>query len=254
MSPDAYQRQPTPYAAAAAEAMSAADAASGLQTHHPVVSPEAKTLCAGQLLYEAGRFTADVWRIEGGALRLDLVGDGHVSFVQLAVQGDHLGLESHCGLPTMFRATAVTRCLLRRLAADGERAQRALISGALVQQWCRAADQIAFRSGSAAERVRQLLLLLAGGAAASADGFTPIELPRLSDIAAIVDSAPETVSRILSHWRHQGVLLGAGASPGRLDCRRLAACEISKGITSSVARGDAGRLRGTPSGGGGHAR
>jgi CRP-like cAMP-binding protein len=247
MSPDAHQRQPTLFVAAA-------DVASGLLAHRPVACPEAKTLCAGQVLYDAGRFTADVWQVESGALRLDLVGDGHVSFVQLAVQGDHLGLESHCGLPTMFRATAVTQCLLRRLAADGERAERALICGALVQQWCRTADQIVLRSGPAAERARQLLLLLAGGAATSADGFAAIELPHLCDIAAIVDAAPENVSRILSHWRDQGVLLGGEASPGRVNCRRLAACEIQKGTTGSADRSDAERLRGTPSGGGGHAR
>ncbi|MFO1270151.1 MAG: helix-turn-helix domain-containing protein [Rubrivivax sp.] len=40
-------------------------------------------------------------------------------------------------------------------------------------------------------------------------------MPRLTDIAAIVDTAPETVSRILSHWRRQPLLQGAGATTAR---------------------------------------
>lgn len=250
MTPDAIHRQPTIIFDATAMATSPTDVASGLLTHHSVVASQTVTLRAGQVLHEAGAFTEDVWLVDSGALRLDLVGEGSERFVQLAVQGDHLGVESHCGLPTLYRATAVTRCVLRRLNVDGEHAQRAVISGTLVQQWCRAADQIAFRSGSAGERVRQLLLLLAGSVAVAADGWTAIELPRLADIAAIVDTAPETVSRILSHWRRHEVLQGGGVATARLDCRRLAACEISKGLTRSAVRDDVASRRGASLAGG----
>ncbi len=192
------------------------------------------------MLHEAGAFTEDVWHVDSGALRLDLVGEGSEHFVMLALKGDHLGVEAHCGLPTLYRATAVTACVLRRLGADSEPAQREVISGALIQQWCRAADQMALRTGSAGERVRRLLLLLTGGGHLSSDGWTAIELPCLTDIAAIVDIAPETGSRILSHWRRQGLLQGQGASAARLDGRHLASSAISTGITrSKVLQGGA---------------
>lgn len=247
MTPHAIQRRPANAVDAPAKVASHTVAAASLQTNPPQAAAPAMTLGAGQVLHEAGAFTEDVWLVDSGALRLDLVGEGSERFVLLALQGDCLGVEAHCGLPTLYRATAVTRCVLRRLSVDWEHAQPAVISRALVRQWCRAADLIALRTGSAGERVRQLLLLLAGSVAASDDGWTTIELPRLADIAAIVDVAPETVSRILSHWRRQGLLHGEGATAARLDGRRLAATEILKGITRSAVRDDSSVRRGAPS-------
>lgn len=249
MTPHAMQRRlanavDTP--AKAAIRTDAAHAKPGLPQHEAEAAPLTLALRAGQVLHEAGAFTDDVWRVDSGALRLDLVGEGSEHFVMLALQGDHLGVEAHCGLPTLYRATAVTACVLRRLGAYSEPAQREVISGALVQQWCRAADQMALRTGSAGERVRRLLLLLAGGGRLSNDGWTAIELPCLADIAAIVDIAPETGSRILSHWRRQGLLQSDGAGAARLHGRRLAASAISTGIMGSKVREDAAPGRSAP--------
>lgn len=232
--------------ARAASGTDAADATAGLQPLRAQAVPAALTLRAGQVLHEAGAFTEDVWRVESGALRRDLVGEGRNHFVQLALQGDHLGVEALCGLPMLYRTTAVTGCVLRRLNADSEPAQREVISGALVQQWCRAADQVALRTGSAGERVRRLLLLLAGGSRVSGDGWTAIELPCLADIAAIADIAPATGSRILSHWRRHGMLQGEVSGAGRLDSRRLAATAISTGLTGSKVRDDAATCSSAP--------
>ena len=56
--------------------------------------------------------------------------------------------------------------------------------------------------------MRHLLLLLGMRSGVDADGLTRVELPRLKDISAIVDTAPETASRIISAWRRQDVLRG----------------------------------------------
>lgn len=72
----------------------------------------------------------------------------------------------------------------------------------------RTAEHGRLRFGSAPDRVRALLLMLAAADAAPAwvdDAYQsppaqPIrcELPRLSDIAALTGTAPETVSRVIS--------------------------------------------------------
>ena len=179
----------------------------------PAIRRQKLALTVGQVVHRAGVFAEQVWVVEEGALRLDLPGDGTERFVQLALRGDHLGVESLCGLPTMYRVIAITHCVLQPQSVGCEHERRAVSAAALVQLWCRAADQIALRTGTAGDRLRQLLLMLAAGSCVAADGSTPVALPRLTDIAAIVDTAPETVSRILSAWRRQDLLHGAGASP-----------------------------------------
>jgi CRP-like cAMP-binding protein len=187
-------------------------------------------------MHAPGVFDHGVWQVAHGALRLDLVGAGVERFIQIVLAGDHLGVESLCGLPTIYRATAITRCVLQRQTVVHEAGQQALISAALARQWCRAADMVALRSGSAGERVRQLLLMLSAGGAETDDGYAPMELPRLKDLAAIVDVAPETVSRVISTWRQQAMLLGSGSGSSRVDRRRLTQVDIPPGITRSSRR------------------
>jgi hypothetical protein len=208
-------------------------------TRGSTAGAESITLKTGQVMHDAGVFDQGIWRVAHGALRFDLVGAGVERFIQLVLAGDHLGVESLCGLPTLYRATAVTRCVLLRQAVVHETEQQALISTALTRQWCRAADTVALRSGSAGERVRQLLLLLSAGGSEADEGYTPMDLPRLTDLAAIVDVAPETVSRVISTWRQQAVLLGTGAGSTRVDCHRLARIHIPPGITRSSRRDEA---------------
>lgn len=198
--------------------------------------PVLLALHAGDVLHEAGSFSPDIWTVVEGALRQDLVEHGSQRFVQLALAGDHLSTELLCGLPTLYRTSAVTRCTLQRLPIEGDAGRCAAISAALTQACCRAADLIALRTGPATERVRQLLLLLSCKGRAGADGPAHIELPRLRNIAAIVDAAPETVSRILSTWRRDSMLRDTDASTVQFDRARLASCEILEGTTRSSHR------------------
>ncbi len=215
--------------AAAVEGIAAA-------TRSPAADGDRLALRAGEVLHEPGVHEQGVWRVVEGALRLDAAGPGPERFVQIVLAGDRLGVEPLCGLPTLYRARAVTHCVLRRLQVVGESERCAVIGAALTQQWRRAADLAALRTGPVAERVRLLLLLLCAGRAEGAGGLTSVELPRLKDIAAIVDTAPETASRILSAWRQQAMLHGLEAGSVGIDRRRFATCEIPEGMSRSVRR------------------
>lgn len=133
MNSHAIQRRPEIAIDAFAKALSRPDAEDvepGLLQLHAEPVPATLARRAGQVLCEADAFTENVWRVDCGALRLDLVGEGSEHFVMLALQGDHLGMEAHRGLPTLYQATAVTACVLRRLGADSEPLQREVISSA----------------------------------------------------------------------------------------------------------------------------
>jgi CRP-like cAMP-binding protein len=212
----------------------------------PPVRGQKLALSVGQVVHRAGVFADQVWLVDEGALRLDLPSDGTERFVQLALKGDHLGVESLCGLPTMYCVTSITNRVLQPQSVGCKHERRAASAAALVRLWCRAADQIALRTGSAGERLRQLLLMLAAGGEMATEGSTPVALPRLTDIAAIVDTAPETVSRILSAWRRQDLLHGAGASSARIDLRRLAAYKTPNNRTRAAGGASVAGLHGSP--------
>lgn len=192
-------------------------------------------LKAGDTLYEAGAFAEVSWRVVSGALRLDLAQPDSARCVHIALAGDSVGIEALCGLPTLYRARAITRCVVKAVAVPSEAERSGAIGDAWARQWCRAADLTALRTGPIAERVRHLLLLLGAQPGPDADGLTHVELPCLKDIAAIVDTAPETASRILGVWRRQDVLHSTAPAHVAFERDRLAGVEIAAGISSGTA-------------------
>lgn len=195
------------------------------------------TLDAGATLYEAGARAGVSWRIVSGALRLDLVQPDAARCVHLALAGDCVGIEALCGLPMLYRARAVTRSVVRAVAVPCEAERHRSIGDAWARQWSRAADLTALRTGPIAERVRHLLLLLGMQSGVDADGLTRVELPCLKDISAIVDTAPETASRIISAWRRQDVLRGDAPAQVAFEREQFAGVHIAAGISSGTAAG-----------------
>ncbi len=145
----------------------------------------------GELIHLAnGKGT--VWRIITGTVRLDLhATSAHnqgATFASLALPGDMLGIESlvfgHYG----FTARALTPCtLVPHDAADMPLAQLALATQ-------RAAQVVALRAGSAAQRIQRLAALLTNHGAQPLANKRDL-LPRLADIAEITGLTVETVSR-----------------------------------------------------------
>ena len=158
----------------------------------------------GGVLFAAGTSTG-VWRILSGALRLDHVDGNGSRFVRLAIAGDCVGEETIAGRGHTSDARAVVPCRARRMApGDGEDGN-ALAAGILLRQHQRFLDVVLLRTGTTSDRLRCLFAMLAGGAARAIGTFA-CPVPSLADLSAIVDAAPETVSRTLGDLRREGVL------------------------------------------------
>lgn len=188
------------------------------------------------------------WRLLRGALRFDRLGcGGRERVVQLALPGDLVGLEPLLGVAGRGAPRALLRCELLPLPplGDDPTARSTLLGEALCQQWQRAADMTALRSGAVPERIKRLLLMLAQGAADLRPGADR-GLPRVRDIADLVDSTPESVSRVISALRRLQLLDGRQAGRARYDAVQLAASALPLGLTRSDANGLARAGLGTP--------
>ena len=190
------------------------------------------TLATGDTLFEAGG-TGTVWRLAQGAIRLDRVDREGARFMQLALPGDLMGLELLAAYPYAYTARAIVPCRVQRhvLAGDGER-RLALIDG-LVQQQRRGEDLVKLRTGPAQDRLKHLLLALAPPDTAWMDEAAACALPTIKDMAAIIDTAPETVSRIFANLKRTQILDGRQRQSARFSLARLRESEWPAGMTRS---------------------
>ena len=178
-------------------------------------------LVSGEVLCEAGQ-TGPVWRVLRGALRLDLCTREGLRFVQIARPGDCIGLEQLAGVPIAFAARALVPTEVQACRFTTDEARRAALLEGMLQQQARIADLVTLRTGPARHRLQQLLLMLAEGAAGRASAeVADRDLPTIKDVAAIIDTSPETVSRVFGEFRRHHRLdarqrRGARFSPARL--------------------------------------
>ncbi|MBL8315368.1 MAG: hypothetical protein JNK55_16630 [Rubrivivax sp.] len=128
-------------------------------------------------------------------------------------------------------ARALMPCELMPLAEPRSRGDwHSLLVRTNSQQRRQAADLTALRTGAAADRVRHLLLMLA------APDAPPQMLPSLRAMSALLDIAPETVSRVVSAQRHLRLLDGGPPDLARRACqsaRQLAVRPLPAGLSSS---------------------
>ena len=150
--------------------------------------------------------THTVWRLESGALRIDSTGaDASETLVRLAMPGDLLGIESLLGVPDRFSVRALTPSRLVPLDfLEGQLPQ--LLMDSVLTGYQRSRQMVQLRSGSAEDRVRSLLVMLAEAGQGPQGGAATCALPTLADIAGIVHTAPETVSRVLASLRQASFL------------------------------------------------
>ncbi|MEX8493282.1 Crp/Fnr family transcriptional regulator [Sphaerotilus sp.] len=188
----------------------------------------------GELVFRAGRFQ---WPfvIVAGAMRLDLPA-GDDSALHLALPGDLLGFEQLIGQPQSTCGRAIVETVIAPLGAVPEGSRQDLLIRQLAASHRRAAEQGRLRFGPASERIRALLLMLAQPDHAHAEPMC-CELPRLSDIAALTDTAPETASRVLSSLRRSGLIAAGGEDAQRSvqigPLMHLRAGEMPAGMTRS---------------------
>ena len=190
---------------------------------------------AGDTIYHAGLAGDGAWQVLHGTVRLDQPFDLRERFTQITLAGELLGTESWLQLPHLHSARALTDCRLRRLPAPGADDLPHWLGQAMCQQSRRASEMVGLRTGSAPERVRRLLLLLAPDTTADMlHGASDHALPRIKDMATIVDVAPETVSRVLSSLRRSEVLHARHTRSARFDPAQLAGYTLPPGMTRSA--------------------
>ncbi len=186
------------------------------------------------------------WRLHSGALSLSVLDAAErETLVGLALPGDVVGLEpSDQGHRTSL-ARALVPCVLTPVAMpEDDAGWRQLLARAMRQHWQQAANMARLRSGTVPERVRRLLLLLAHSteltdAAPGAQAVASPEahpLPRLRDMAALVDTAPETVSRIISGLRRLSLVQERDHRSARYDPCTLAGCELPLALSRGSAQ------------------
>ncbi|MBN8486988.1 MAG: Crp/Fnr family transcriptional regulator [Burkholderiales bacterium] len=196
-------------------------------------APAVARLSTGDMLFEAG-LGGPVWQLQTGALRLDLVDREGQRFAQLVLPGDLVGAEqlAASGYAHTARAIVPSVALQRTVSGDAER--RLLLAEALLCQLARTGDLVALRTGTAQERLRHLLLLLSG----AEDSWDEAEasqrvLPTIKDVAAIIDTAPETVSRIFANLKRSRLLDARQRQGARFSVARLREQVWPAGMTRS---------------------
>lgn len=175
-----------------------------------------------------------VWQVEQGALRLDRVSREGARFVQLALPGDLLGLEVLAALPYAYSVRAVVPSRVRPRALSGDSERRLAMMEGLLQQQARIEELVSLRTGPAQDRMKHLILLLAPEDAA---GWQSDEahraLPTIKDMAAIIDTAPETVSRIFANLKRTQLLDSRQRQGASFSLARLRESAWPTGMTRS---------------------
>lgn len=190
-------------------------------------------LSTGEMLFESGH-GGPVWQLQSGALRLDRVDREGQRFVQLVLPGDLVGAEQLAASGYAHTARAIVPSVAVQRAAGGDAERRLLLAEALLCQLARTGDLVALRTGTAQERLRHLLLLLSG----AESGWDEAEasqrtLPTIKDVAAIIDTAPETVSRIFANLKRSHLLDARQRQGARFSAARLREQVWPAGMTRS---------------------
>lgn len=148
-----------------------------------------------------------LWRVAYGVLCLDRPQGSHPDascLVQLALPGDLVGLEALCDQRYRLGASALTPAQLDPVVLDSMATREHFLQKAVMQSQRRSLDIAALRTGPVPQRVAHLLMLLGHerhlgvlGSAVDADAIRN-SLPRLRELAGVVDAKTETVCRALA--------------------------------------------------------
>lgn len=176
-----------------------------------------------------------MWRVQSGALRLDsAAGDEASRFMRLALPGDVIGVEQWVGTDDSLTMRALTPVCLAPVLAEGAEMMALLMETVVVaHQRCR--EVVSLRTGPVSQRVKCLLLMFADSVNPDAKTTAECALPHLSDMADILDAAPETVSRVFSSMRKLDYLQDRKPHKASFSSLALRAQALIPGMTASSA-------------------
>ncbi|PJC20909.1 MAG: hypothetical protein CO065_04525 [Comamonadaceae bacterium CG_4_9_14_0_8_um_filter_57_21] len=185
-----------------------------------------------------GLATSDLtqlWRLQAGAMRIDSAQAGEPSrFMRLALPGDVIGVEKWVGSDDAMSLRALTPVTLVPVQACGAEMMHILMETVVVaHQRCR--EVVSLRTGPVSQRVKCLLLMFADSVNPQAKSTAECALPHLSDMADILDAAPETVSRVFGSMRRLDYLQDRKPQRARFDSLALRAQALIPGMTASSA-------------------
>jgi len=185
-----------------------------------------------------GLATSDLtqlWRLQAGAMRIDSAQAGEPSrFMRLALPGDVIGVEKWVGSDDAMSLRALTPVTLVPVQACGAEMMHILMATVVVaHQRCR--EVVSLRTGPVSQRVKCLLLMFADSVNPQAKSTAECALPHLSDMADILDAAPETVSRVFGSMRRLDYLQDRKPQRARFDSLALRAQALIPGMTASSA-------------------
>lgn len=199
----------------------------------PAISRDGlSTLATGDVLFEAGGM-GTVWQLESGAMRLDRVNREGARFMQIVLPGDLLGLELLAAYPYAYTARAIVPSQARRRGMGSDAERRMVLVEGLAQQQRRGEDLVMLRTGPAQDRLKHLLLLLAPHDTPWGTAGMTFPLPTIKDMAAIIDTAPETVSRIFANLKRTQILDDRQRQSASFSLSRLREVEWPTGMTRS---------------------
>ena len=192
-------------------------------TTSPSIDPASGDLCLEQGEHRVVCLGGnEVGRVAAGLLVLSTLDDEQVECPTLGCTGDWLGVEwqGQPSVPVSLTALTAVRITWPSASPAAATADNtaSLLRQALVQHKRRAAELLALRTGTAEQRCRQFLRLMAQAvpspaqpkAQVTAKG-APGELPALKEIARLLDLAPETACRALARARKSLAAAGAQA-------------------------------------------
>jgi CRP-like cAMP-binding protein len=176
-----------------------------------------------------------MWRVQSGALRIDSAPEGEASrFMRLALPGDVIGVEQWVGTDDSLSVRALTPVTLTLVQSTGPEMMHVLMETVVVaHQRCR--EVVSLRTGPASQRVKCLLLMFADSVHQDAKTTAECALPMLSDMADILDAAPETVSRVFSSMRKLDYLQDRKPHKASFSSLALRAQALIPGMTASSA-------------------
>ncbi|MEX8497276.1 MAG: Crp/Fnr family transcriptional regulator [Leptothrix ochracea] len=185
----------------------------------------------GSLIYEVGDRCGLMMLLEGFVL-VESGNSGHGDVACLALPGDLLAVEALLGLTQRGRSRALVPCVVAEIQGCDTAGWADVLARSQVTQQQRLADTARLLQGSAGERVRHLLTLLCTGSPNQGEACR-CELPVLADMARLINTAPETVSRVLGQFRRAGLVESLSERELKVSMRLITGAPLPEGLTRS---------------------
>jgi hypothetical protein len=186
-------------------------------------------LAAGACLSSGERH--GLWRVRDGLFAPSgEEGPAGRELESLALPGDLLGTQLLSGELPVREVRAVTAGRLEPVTCTSLVLMSRLLTEALIQARRQGRELVRLRSGGVPERVKALLLLLGSD---DARDEQVVAMPTLRDMSRIVDSSPESVSRVISSMRRRRIVGDRSPQSATFSRAQLQALVETTGMTCS---------------------